>query len=385
MQASLVEQIYEASFLPESWPRVLERIGERIDAPAGFFAVGRFEIERFMTTPNISAAVSRMVRDRSSLRGNYLPKMFETAARSPRFVAEQEVLNAEEIHREPVFRDYYLPEGYCWGAVACVLLPTGENVLLSWRRRTEGGPLSTADLEQLDALRPELARAVFVASRLRLERLRAASETLAALGLPAIVLDAGGKALVANHLAEALDHLVAWRAGDAMTLKDAAADALLRKALAEIDAGGATSALSFPVRDPVDPGAKMVAHVVPIRLGARDIFSCGAAALVLTPVAARYAPPVELLQSLFDLTPSEALVARSLAGGRTVDEIAADSGVSAGTVRTHVRGVLEKTGCHRQTDVVALLAGMPVTRWANTVAYLQRCFAKATRSERKAR
>jgi hypothetical protein len=35
-----------------------------------------------------------------------------------------------------------------------------------------------------------------------------------------------------------------------------------------------------------------------------------------------------------------------------------DSGVCLSTVRSHVRGVLEKTGCHRQLDVVALLAGI---------------------------
>jgi DNA-binding CsgD family transcriptional regulator len=79
---------------------------------------------------------------------------------------------------------------------------------------------------------------------------------------------------------------------------------------------------------------------------------------VLTPVAAADAPPVELVQALFDLTPAEARVARGLAGGKTVEDLATDGKVSANTVRVQVRGVLEKTGCHRQTDVVALLAGL---------------------------
>jgi DNA-binding CsgD family transcriptional regulator len=70
------------------------------------------------------------------------------------------------------------------------------------------------------------------------------------------------------------------------------------------------------------------------------------------------APPVELVQSLFDLTPAEARVARGLAAGRTAEDMASDGGVSVNTVRTHVRGVLEKTGCNRQIDVVALLTGI---------------------------
>jgi DNA-binding CsgD family transcriptional regulator len=102
----------------------------------------------------------------------------------------------------------------------------------------------------------------------------------------------------------------------------------------------------------------MVAHVIPIRLSARDIFARSAAALVLTPVTLPQALPVELVQSLFDLTPAEARVARSLASGLTVDDIAAAGGVSPNTTRTHVRGVLEKTGCSRQSEVVALLTGI---------------------------
>ncbi|MGH6868554.1 MAG: helix-turn-helix transcriptional regulator, partial [Methylocella sp.] len=74
------------------------------------------------------------------------------------------------------------------------------------------------------------------------------------------------------------------------------------------------------------------------------------------------APPVELVQSLFDLTPAEARVARGLASGKTVEAIATDGGTSANTIRTHVRGVLEKTGCNRQVDIVALLTAISATR-----------------------
>jgi len=77
--------------------------------------------------------------------------------------------------------------------------------------------------------------------------------------------------------------------------------------------------------------------------------------LVLTPVARPQAPPVELVQSLFDLTPAEARVARGLASGKTVEAIAADGGNTQNTIRWHLKRVLEKTGCNRQVDVVALL------------------------------
>ncbi|HMF06851.1 MAG TPA: LuxR C-terminal-related transcriptional regulator, partial [Methylocella sp.] len=118
---------------------------------------------------------------------------------------------------------------------------------------------------------------------------------------------------------------------------------------------------SFPVRDAASE-AMMVAHLIPIRLSARDIFVRRAAALVLTPVSLPQAPPVELVQSLFDLTPAEARVARYLASGKTVEDIASDGGTSPNTIRTHVRGVLEKTGCNRQADIIALLTAISPAR-----------------------
>jgi DNA-binding CsgD family transcriptional regulator len=152
----------------------------------------------------------------------------------------------------------------------------------------------------------------------------------------------------------------------ACPLKDRAADNLLRDAIAAIDLAGGPSVRSFPVRD-ADTQAMMVAHVVPIRLSARDIFVRCAAALVLTPVTLPQAPPVELVQSLFDLTPTEARVARSLAAGETVEAIASARRVSQNTIRMHVRGVLEKTRCHRQVDIVALLSAISATRLTNPV------------------
>jgi DNA-binding CsgD family transcriptional regulator len=82
---------------------------------------------------------------------------------------------------------------------------------------------------------------------------------------------------------------------------------------------------SFPLRGE-DGRAELVAHLVPIRRAAHDIFA--------------RSPPVELLRSLFDLTPSEARVARSLDTGDSLDDIAASGGVSRNTVRSQLQQVL---------------------------------------------
>jgi PAS domain-containing protein len=211
--------------------------------------------------------------------------------------------------------------------------PYGRECAFRLDATLEHGPVERAFVQKLDELSPHLARSAFLSARLQLERARIASETLAVLGLPALVLNEQGKVLAANPLIEAMTSYVHWRAHDRVSLKDRAADQLLRDAIAAIDVAGGAGVRSFPVRD-AGADAMMVAHVVTIRLSARDIFVRCATALVLTPVTLPQAPPVELLQSLFDLAPAEARVARSLASGKTVEDIASDGGISPNNIRT---------------------------------------------------
>ena len=109
----------------------------------------------------------------------------------------------------------------------------------------------------------------------------------------------------------------------------------------------------------------MVVHMIPIRRSAHDIFAGSCALLVVTPVTARAAPRIELMRSLFDLTASEARVARGVAVGETLDEIASTGGVAISTVRSQLRAELQKTGCVRQAELVALLANVTLDRCAS--------------------
>jgi DNA-binding CsgD family transcriptional regulator len=356
MDPELVDRIYESSFVPELWPGVLHDLAQIIDAPGGSLYILNPEGTQWTVSPSPSEAAQRAVNEGWLGRGQFAARLF--GARHAGFLVEYDTFTPDELEIEPIYRDFMRPAGFGWGAGTVFLLPTCEKIFLALNRRYERGPVERAFVEMLDDLRPHLARSVLMSARLQLERARIASETLAALGLPALVFNEQGKVLVANHLIEARTGHVQWRAHDRVSLKDRAADQLLRDAISAIDVAGGT-VRSFPVRD-AGAEAMMVAHVVPIRLSARDIFVRSAAVLVLTPVTLPQAPPVELVQSLFDLTPAEARVARRLTGGESVEDIAFTGGVSLNTVRTQVRGVLEKTGCHRQAEVVALLGGITV-------------------------
>jgi hypothetical protein len=115
---------------------------------------------------------------------------------------------------------------------------------------------------------------------------------------------------------------VHWRAQDRFALKDSKADALLRRAMETLQADGAGSNRSFPVRGP----DAQVAPPMSSRSAYRRVtfFSQSVGVLTLMPAKTPQSPSVELVQSLFDLTAAEARVARSLTMGQTVDEIASE-------------------------------------------------------------
>lgn len=105
-----------------------------------------------------------------------------------------------------------------------------------------------------------------------------------------------------------------------------------------------------------------IAHVVPLRRGARDVFPSSLCLLVLTPVKRSGVPGAQVIQALFDLTPAEARVAVAIAAGKTQEDIAASTGLSVNTVKTQLRAVFNKMGVSRQADLVALLAGKSLPR-----------------------
>jgi DNA-binding CsgD family transcriptional regulator len=61
------------------------------------------------------------------------------------------------------------------------------------------------------------------------------------------------------------------------------------------------------------------------------------------------------LQQLFELTPSETQVCRSLAQGQSIDDIASACGISISTVKTHLHHIYGKTGTGRQGELIALI------------------------------
>lgn len=355
MKLDLVDRIYECSFVPELWPEVLDELAELVDARGGQLFAVRDKVMSWTTSSNLTETFQSYVSEGYFARCGRKVCLF--TQNQPTFLAEHDYWTPEQLDTNEIYRDFFRPRGLGWSACTGLAMPTQDNIVFTLEREYARGPVERDKIDLLNELRPHLARAALIAARLGLRSAQGASNTLAVMGLPALVLDEDGTVIEANDLMLGLQDHMQWRANNRIALNDARANEQLWASLPALGKTDESSVHSFVLRGP-DGLAAMVAHVLPIRRSAHDIFVRSYALLVVTPLTARKAPPVELLRSLFDLTVAEARVARGLAGGASLDDIAASGGVGRNTVRTQLQQVLEKTGCTRQAEVTALLSNI---------------------------
>jgi DNA-binding CsgD family transcriptional regulator len=184
---------------------------------------------------------------------------------------------------------------------------------------------------------------------------RAAADALDVIGLPAAVLSRSHRLAAANGLMERLIPQVVQDRPPRLRLADRRADAMLEQALLQLQTSG--EARVIPLAAARMPPS--VVHVFPVQGAIQDTADAEAASciVVVTTVSRPRIASAEVLRDLFDLTPAEARVARGIAAGKTVHDLASEAGLALGTIRQQLKSVFSKTGVSRQADLVGLVVG----------------------------
>lgn len=354
MDNALLDLIYEAAAVPETWPRVLEKLGAMVGTPN--MALLAFDVDR-RTNYTATDAYLPHIQDFAAQSEHYDNPRPRRAIASGHagFIHDLELFSRAELDRDRIYQDFMYPAGFHFSAGTVIPVPTSDLLVFDIARAEGPGPFTREEMETLDLYRPHLARAALLAHRLGLRAATGATEALQLVGLPGAALTGSGRVVVANRHFEALGPRIGTGAFDHVQIASKPAHEALKQALATAPDPG-HAARSIPVPAMAGEPA-LIAHVVPLRRAAHDIFAQAEFLLVLTEVVAPDAPLTEMLHGLFDLTPAEARVARALASGLSIDEIALSNAISRETVRTQLKGVMAKTATARQADLVRLLAG----------------------------
>jgi DNA-binding CsgD family transcriptional regulator len=348
---TLVDQIYEAGVVPDHWPQVFDRLAEMAGAEGAMLFAVAPGAPRFISSAKIHDRIDRWTKSPFAQRNPRSDRLIPPD--ETRFLTDLDKFTIEELENESFYTDILRPSGLGWCAGTSVRAPSGDTLVLSIEKAWANGPVSRAVADQLDTLRPHLARAAVLAGRLGFERARTAVATLEMIGLPAVAVTQAGRVVATNPGFLASAPAVSVGAQNQVQFHGASVQQMFLEALAR-PASLARTGRSIPVAG-TDASPPLIAHVLPLRLAGLDVFAGAVSILFLTPLTPQNSPAPEMLQALFDLTPAEARVASLLIDGNTVDTISKTHAVSLNTVRTQLKSVFQKTGVDRQADLVSLL------------------------------
>ena len=340
---------------PMTWPEVMEQIcvsagaigAVLLEAGSGTFA------ER---TASISEAVDYYFANGFNTRDIRVKRGVPLLWRGKPVVVDQDFLTPEQMYRDPVYTDCFLPRDLGWFAAIGVRVGASLWGLMIQRTLTEG-PFDGTQKRILAKLSRPLSEVATLSTALGRTALTSATGALQQIGQPAVAIDRRGSVLDANR---GVDHIFDEEIGikcKRLRVADGDAqqrlDTLFERLFATPDKD------AFPA-EPIlvrrSKKAPTLIRVLPVPCAARTPFLGARALLTLTPLEQKPAPCAATLIRAFGLTPAEARLASIIAVGASPEQAAERTGVAKETARNQLKAVFGKTRTHRQSELVALLA-----------------------------
>jgi DNA-binding CsgD family transcriptional regulator len=361
----IVGQIYRAALDAKGWDAVIASLGQAFRSPvAGMFTQDTVSGEVSTDGIEMGEKYHRLYAERIAAVNPWIS--VPGLMRPGRILSDEslEVLHQDaKAYVETEFhQDFAQPQGFRH-SMGGTLIAHGHRLLnFTYFRGAADGPYSAAEMRLHGMLSRHIAAAIGMSGELTaLRRQESVSSYLVdRLAFGVILLDADGRVLFANREAGRLlaendglgivgGFLRARYPQDARRL-----DGLVHAATSADSGMPAAPARTIVAR----PSGRMALSIsaLPVPCG-RTLFDVPAGqALVLVSDPERR-PNLEgrYLAERFGFGRNEARLAAALAQGFDLREAASLAGLTYATARWYLKGIFEKTGTHRQTELVALL------------------------------
>jgi DNA-binding CsgD family transcriptional regulator/PAS domain-containing protein len=285
-------------------------------------------------------------------------------------VYNDHALFGEDRLRGSRFWNEWMKPQDMYDGIAVKLVRAGSLVWFFDVQRGRNQPrFQSNDLELLRLLTTHLKRASELGSFF--DRQTSLQRSFAHLPFGVVLVDQDLRVLECNNAAEQLldraDGLLIRQNG-VLSARSQQHAAQLSKAVAGLCLSGA---LTLPVngtdlllRSPLEDGPVLALSIGPGTEAGRAVHPFGqrVAVIFIKDLSQRTSDALtQQIRSLFTLTPREAQLAAALATGQSMKTIAADGAVAYSTLRSTLEHVFRKTGTHQQSELVALLKGLPPT------------------------
>jgi DNA-binding CsgD family transcriptional regulator len=279
---------------------------------------------------------------------------------TPRILTDEDWMPKGDLLKSEYYNDFLAPQDV-HSTLMVRLSADGYDVnAININRPSRSEQFGAAEREAVEKIHPHLIRAFKLAQKFTGMRMLNAGlmATLDRSQHGIVLLDPSGRIRHINRAAEALaakaDGLCVCAGRLSAVPSDAAKRlaALVASAASSDRVGARGGSMALPSPSRRLPLSVTVAPALSERV---DIFGQGPSVIVcITDLEAGVSVPEQKLRELFGLTPAEARVMLALFEGFTPQEAAENLGVSAHTIRVHLGRIFEKTGVHRQTELVRL-------------------------------
>jgi DNA-binding CsgD family transcriptional regulator len=268
-----------------------------------------------------------------------------------------QVLARNELHRTEWYNDFAHPLGldqlvhFVQPVRMQGLIPTVHFSVFAGSRDPE---FDQETIRKLTQYQPHLKQALLLRMMVEENICAASARALVSASCePALLVDRNLAIRAANGQAEALLRDGVFLLSQHGVLVSPAAGGNLVPALGRVFAA-AHQATPCTVAGPCGSMGACFYNITPVSLTWPE-GPVGDHALIVVRIPRRRALDLAPLRVAYGLTATEAAIAAALAEGDQIRDIGEKRSLSRETVRTHVKRILQKTGCSRQSDLIRLV------------------------------
>lgn len=360
-----IELVYASAAEPDRWPdalRSLEELSGSVGAVIGFVPkrpgdlgfnlAGRFTAEQCETYTERFQPICRRTRH-----------MIEHPETSVHY--DDLLITEREMDTDPVY-DWFGKHDLRY-FIGCALPAARDyQAVFTLQRSPKQGHVQAKDVSLFGLIAPHISKALALSDQLGTLRTfnRFSAVVLNAMPQAVFAIDDRGRVMFANSAAQScLSERDGLALAESRLLTARAAEQSRLDGIIAEGISPRTSTSSGWARISRPTGRVPYAvFAAPLKLNDEELTANGARVLLFVHDLARQteADP-KMLCTLFGLTDAEARVAGALAAGHSLQSASATVGIQPGTARAHLKAIFQKTGVHRQQDLVRVLTSLSVT------------------------
>lgn len=362
----LVGEIYDCAANPELWTTTLTHIRDHVDAVYVLASTADL-------THLAMGGVPHTVTRNSPWDVEWFQKLGPLMHLIPsiELIAQGEIdstfchsehINQSDFEKSEFYRIWVEPQKLCDVLAVSYIKRPGMSGVLSVPRHRDKGRYTENETQIINALSPHIRRAMLINDLVDKSNLALAlyRKVLDGLSVAVFLVGTGGRMAFTNRSGDAMlmeKNFLRVESGVLSAGRLAAPHVAFEDAVSrgvKGDAALGTAGIGVPLIG-LD-GDRAAAYVLPITGNdLRGELGGGHAAVFVTRRGEQQPMAIEILRTVFDLTPAEARISILIAKGDGPAAISESLGVSVSTIRTHLGHIFQKTGSRDQLALSSLV------------------------------